>query len=428
VTPVALEYTVRVSQTISHEADVLIIGGGAAGLAAAVFTASLRPEWKVRLLGGGRALGAKLLLSGGGRCNVTHRVVSEADFNGAPRVLVRRVLHAFRVQQTLAFFREIGVDVREESDGRVFAASGHARDVRDALVVAARARGVHLDGAARATAVARQAEALVVRTAQGPTCAAPRVLLATGGRSYPQTGSDGAGYALARALGHAIVAPTPALVPLVLEGSFHRGLSGLSHAAALRVRVSAGRSLRLTGALLWTHFGISGPLALDASRHWLRSRMEGHSDPISLALCPGEEQAALEQRLLATAGTRPRASLVTALSELLPRALAEAVLAELSIPTTRPVSQLPRDDRRRLVHALSDWPLQVRDSRGWAVAEVTAGGVPLEEVDCTTMESRLCPGLYLAGEVLDVDGRVGGFNLQWAWASAHAAAHGLTRL
>jgi predicted Rossmann fold flavoprotein len=405
----------------------LIIGGGAAGLAVAVFTASLQPGWRVQLLGGGPVLGAKLLLSGGGRCNITHRAVSEDDFNGAPQVLVRRVLRAFSVRQTLAFFREIGVGVREEPDGRVMAARERARDVRDALVAAARARGVQLDGAARVAAVAREAEALVVRTAQGATIAAPRVVLATGGRSYPQTGSDGSGYVLARALGHSIVAPTPALVPLVLEGDFHRGLSGVSHSAALRVRVAAGRSRRLTGALLWTHFGISGPLALDASRHWLRSRMGGVSEPISLAFCPGEEPAELDRRLLAIAEARPRVSLATVLTELLPRAIADAVLAELKIPATRAVSQLPRDDRRRLVRALCDWPLHVRESRGWAVAEVTAGGVPLEEVDCATMASRRCRGLYLAGELLDVDGRVGGFNLQWVWSSAHAAAQGLTK-
>jgi len=414
------------SSSTPNESDVVIVGGGAAGLAVACFVAALRPEWRIQLLAGARVLGAKLLLSGGGRCNLTHCAVNEADFNGAPARLVRRVLSAFPVSRTLAFFREIGVVVREERDGRVFPTSERARDVRDALVAAVRARGVHVDSGARVTAIARKAQGFVVETAQAGTCAALRVVVATGGRSYPQTGSDGTGYALVRGLGHAIVTPTPALVPLVLEGTFHRRLSGVSHPAALRVRTSAGRPARLTGALLWTHFGVSGPVVLDGSRHWLRARLEGRSDPISLSFCPDEDEASLERRLLATAAARPRLLVTTALSEQLPRTLVDALLAELQIPGTRPVSQLPRESRRRLVRALCEWPLCVRDSRGWDVAEVTAGGVPLDEIDCATMESRRCTGLYLAGEILDVDGRVGGFNLQWAWSSAFVAARGVT--
>ncbi len=179
---------------------------------------------------------------------------------------------------------------------------------------------------------------------------------------------------------------------------------------------------RVEGSLLWTHFGASGPAVLDASRFWCRARLE-RSEPISVSanLLPGSNDEAVDKRLLSIATERPRRKLESALGSMLPAAVAKAVVGELDLSAEVAIGQLGRDDRRRLGQALVHWPLRVLDSRGYSYAEVTSGGVPLEEIDSATMASRKCPGLYLVGEMLDVDGRIGGFNFQWAWSTGFVA-------
>jgi predicted Rossmann fold flavoprotein len=254
---------------------------------------------------------------------------------------------------------------------------------------------------------------------------ARRVVLATGGQSLPKTGSDGAGYEFARALGHSVVPPVPALAPLVLEPdtgySIHHGLSGISVHGEMSIWIDGTLASRRAGALLWTHFGASGPLVLDASRHWARARLAQRPVRLTLSLYPGERFEQVEARWIAAAANRPRATVRGILAADVPDAVALAVLGVLGIPVERTVTDLTRDDRRRLVHALVEWPLPVVDTRGYNFAEATAGGVDLGEIEPATMASRVCRGLYLVGEVLDVDGRIGGFNFQWAWSSAHLA-------
>jgi predicted Rossmann fold flavoprotein len=415
-----------VSNGEAPPADVFIVGGGAAGLAVAIQAASLRPAWRIVLAGGAPRLGAKLLLSGGGRCNLTHAVVDETDFNGGPPHLVRRVLKAVPVARTLEWFRELGIRTTEEPDGRVFPLSGGARAVRETLAAAVAQRGVQIEAGLRVGAIEREERGFVLRSTQGGAWRARRVVLATGGRSYPQTGSDGSGYGLVGRLGHSIVPTIPALVPLALENPWSPSLSGVSHPAELCVTREGRRLWRGTGALLWTHFGMSGPLVLDASRHILRARQEGAAVGVSVCFSCGRDVGVVERELLAIARAHPKTTLLAVLAGRWPRAVATAVLAALALTPERALSQLNREDRRRVVAALVDWPLTVTGHRGYDVAEVTAGGVPLGEVDCATLASRRCPGLFLAGELLDVDGRMGGFNLQWAWSSALVAARGVT--
>jgi predicted Rossmann fold flavoprotein len=245
--------------------------------------------------------------------------------------------------------------------------------------------------------------------------------------SLPKTGSDGGGYAIARNLGHALVPTTPALVPLVLDGDFHAPLSGVSQDVELTVRAGNARRVRLAGAMLWTHFGVSGPVVLDASRHWHRAHLDGQEVALAASFLPGDDFGAVEGKLLAAASAQPRTHLDNALAAWLPARVAEAMLRQIGIHGRTPLAHLSKDNRRTLVRSLLEWPLAVRDSRGYAHAEVTAGGVPLDEIDPATMASRKCPGLFLAGEILDVDGRIGGFNFQWAWSTAAAAANGLAR-
>jgi hypothetical protein len=255
---------------------------------------------------------------------------------------------------------------------------------------------------------------------------ARRVALATGGLSLPKTGSDGAGYGFAQRLGHTLTPTTPALDPLVLAGEFHTPLAGVTHEAELAVHAAGARPVRRRGSLLWTHFGVSGPVALDVSRFINRARVEGRPVRVALSFLPGQDFAAGERTLLALAAEQPRTALHNALAALLPARLAEALPAEAGVDGQAIMSQLARESRRRLLHALLDWPLPVVETRGYKYAEVTAGGVPLSEID-GAFQSRCCPGLYLVGEILDVDGRIGGFNFQWAWSGAWVLAEGLAR-
>lgn len=408
------------------EADLIVVGAGAAGLATAIFAARRMPGRRVIALDGAEKLGAKILISGGGRCNVTNRQVSPADFWGGSANVVRRVLAAFPPQRTVEFFREIGVELHEEEHGKLFPDSNSAKTVLAALLAEAARRGVDVRTGHRVHSISRAGEAFRVTSRSGDI-EARTVALATGGLSYPKTGSDGAGYALAQRFGHTVVPTTPALAPLVLEGTFHVPLAGVSHEVELTIRSDGRPPVRIRGAMLWTHFGVSGPAALNASRHWHRARLEGRPVSVVANLLPGDDLASTERALLVRAGVQPRAAIRTALHDRLPARVADAMLARLGVPGQVPLAHLSREQRRVLLGGLLEFPLPVRDSRGYAHAEVTAGGVPLGEIDPRTMESRKCPGLFLVGEILDVDGRIGGFNFQWAWSSGYVAAGGVAR-
>jgi predicted Rossmann fold flavoprotein len=410
--------------------DVAIVGAGAAGLASAIFVRGLNPERSVALFDGAKRPGAKILVSGGGRCNVTNTIVSEKDFWGGRATVVRQVLRAFTVDQTRAFFSRIGVALHEEADGKLFPDSNRARDVLDALLREIDTVGVALQADRRVIGIVSDDGGFVISTSRGPATTR-QVVLATGGRSLPKTGSDGLGYAIAESLGHTIVRPTPALAPLVLDDradSLHTKLSGVAQAVELTVWVDGRVSIRLTGSLLWTHFGVSGPVVLNASRHWERASLDHDDVRITLNFFPTSTFDEIDARLITLIADRPRASIATLLSTFLPASVASALITMLGLDAAAASAEVTRPDRRRLAHALVEWTLPVTGTRGYNYAEATAGGVRLAEVDPRTMESRVCPGLYLVGEVLDVDGRIGGFNFQWAWSSAFVAARALAGL
>jgi predicted Rossmann fold flavoprotein len=407
--------------------DVAIVGAGAAGLATSIFTRRLNDARSVVLLDGARKPGAKILVSGGSRCNVTNASVSERDFWGGRPAVVRRVLRAFPVADTVAFFRELGVALHEEADGKLFPDTNRARDVLDALLAEAGRTGVALLAGQRVAGVERLRDAFSVVTAEGDLIAR-RVVLATGGQSLPKSGSDGVGYEIARHLGHTIVATTPALAPLVVsEPSIHSQLSGVSQEVELSVRADRAVVARLTGALLWTHFGVSGPVAMNASRHWLRARLDRRTPSITINFRPGAQFEDVDAALQQLAAASPKTIVRTAVATMVPASVADAILGRLTIDGDLALAHFPRLERRRLSRALVEWELPVVDSRGYNFAEATAGGVTLTEIDPGTMESRRCPGLSCVGEILDVDGRIGGFNFQWAWSSAFVAARALAK-
>ncbi|HEY7508779.1 MAG TPA: NAD(P)/FAD-dependent oxidoreductase [Vicinamibacteria bacterium] len=397
---------------------VAVVGAGAAGLMAAIEAARRGAE--VVALDGARTLGAKILVSGGGRCNVTHHAVDETAFAGSTRPAIRKVLRRFDVEQTVRFFAGLGVTLRREETGKLFPATDRARTVLDALLRAARDAGVGVRHPWRVQAIERVAGGFSLRSAAGETLAAARVVLATGGRSLPKTGSDGHGYVLARALGHTITSRVfPALVPLTLpRGHPLCALAGLSVPARLEVRGGSGRALvRLEGSLLCTHFGLSGPVVLDVSRYWTDARADDAHVELVACWLPDRTPDSLDADLRALGGATVGGLLERWLPERLSRTLCELAAVE---PAQRG-HRLTREQRAALVRTLLAMPLPVTGDRGFDHAEVTAGGVPLSEVQLETMESRRCPGLFLCGEICDVDGRIGGFNFQWAWASGYVA-------
>ncbi len=388
------------------------------------------------LLDGARTPGAKILVSGGSRCNVTNAVVSERDFWGGTPPAIRRVLRAFTVSDTVAFFREIGVNLHEEADGKLFPDTNRARDVLNALLREAEAVGVHVLPGHRVSDVMPQAQDAANSSASGGgfrvvtnrgEVLASAVVLATGGQSLPKSGSDGAGFTLARRLGHTIVPTTPALAPLLVEtaSSIHAAISGVSQPAELGIWIDNAIAMRLTGSLLWTHFGISGPVALNASRHWHRADLEGRPVAVTANFRPGAGFDDVEADWQRRAIANPKTSIQSTLASILPASVAAAILGSLLLDGRTTLAHFGRDDRRRLSRALVEFPLSVRGSRGYTYAEATAGGVALTEIDAGTMASRLCPGLSCVGEILDVDGRIGGFNFQWAWSSGFVAGRAL---
>jgi predicted flavoprotein YhiN len=429
----------------SETFDVAVVGAGAAGLMAAIFAA--RAGARVAALDGAKRIGAKILISGGGRCNVTHDVVTAADFHGS-RNAIAKVLRTFSVADTIRFFEELDVPLKTEEGGKLFPVSDRARDIVDALLRAAKEADVRVLTGARVTEVTRVTEAtrvteVIPSVSEGPVweggarflihappahtdpspslalrvgMTARRVILATGGRSVPKTGSDGSGYALARAFGHTVTPVFPALVPLIVEeGHWVRAISGTSVEAELSVRSESGRVVgRERGSMLFTHFGLSGPAVLDVSRSFIAAQ------PATLVVnfLPGETFESVESAVLAEARRNPHATFASMLRRRLP----DRLVAQLAGDT--PLKRLSKDDRRRAIRGVVECRLPVIRDRGFDYAEVTAGGVPLSEIDVNTMESRLCKGLYLCGEILDVDGKIGGYNFQWAWASGMLAGIG----
>ena len=413
--------------------DVAVIGAGAAGLAASIFAAEAavkgdRPQ-RVVLLDGAKTIGAKILVSGGGRCNVTHEIVAPTDFFGN-RHIIKNVLAAFSVKQTVNWFASLGVELKREETGKLFPVTDKARTVLHALVEQCRKLGVEIQPNHRVGNIERVTDhghGFAIHHSQG-VLQARKVVLATGGRSIPKSGSDGFGYSLARRLGHHVTATVPALVPMVLDDMmFHKDLSGLSHDVELTTVVKGRIVDCRTGSLLWTHFGISGPVVMDVSRFWCLAQEQKEAVAVYGNVLPGQNLEQVREWFMEQMRDNPRRSLVKTLAQRLPQRFAEAVIHHVGCEAHATIAQLPRKDRDHLLATLIKFKFPIERDRGWNYAEVTAGGVPLEEINFQTMASKLVPGLYLIGEILDCDGRIGGFNFQWAWATGFLAGKAVSK-
>ena len=404
-------------------ADAVIIGGGAAGSFCAITAA--RRGLSVIVLEPNEKIGRKLRITGKGRCNVTNNSDIRTVMNHIPdhSRFLYGALTRFSPEDTMQFYEDLGIPLKTERGNRVFPVSDNANDIADALQNELRRLGV--------TIIHEKAVDLI--TEDGRICAVDtsnqrirtnRCVIATGGKSYPKTGSEGSGYRLASKLGHSIVSPLPSLVPLVSDDRCCAELQGLS---LRNIELSAfedDKSIyRERGEMLFSHFGITGPLVLSASAHM---RHFGTAEyKVILDLKPALDEKTLDLRILRDFSKYQNKAIRNALGDLLPKAMIPVILSRIAVPGGKPVHEITKEERKKLVHELKNFTITINGTRPIEEAVVTAGGVSTDEINPRTMESKLVSGLYFAGEIMDLDAYTGGYNLQIAWSTANLAGNSL---
>ncbi len=419
----------RETRTSPDRAELLplvIVGAGAAGLMAAISAGAQRASSLV-LLERTRDGGRKILISGGGRCNVLPSALEPRDYvTGSSPNSLRKLLLAWPLREQRYFFeQELGIPLKVEAEtGKVFPVSDRARDVRDALLRRAREVGteVRFDTTLKELVPpSTPGGAWTLALEGGGRLRARAVILASGGLSVPATGSDGTGLGILERLGHTLTPLYPALTPLLADPPVHAGLAGVSLEVTLTAPGVRGRS-QDRGGFLFTHRGYSGPTVLNLSHLAVRSRSEGRHQPIEVRWTHLAREEWDARLMGETSG-----ELGPLLRRALPQRLADRLLEEGGIAADTPLARLRREDRVRVSTLLGAYPLPWTGDEGYRKAEVTGGGVRLDEVDPRTLESRLHPGLFLCGELLDAFGPIGGYNFVWAWSTGRAAGMGAAK-
>lgn len=398
--------------------DGIVIGGGPAGMFAAI-TASNNGQ-KVLLLEQNDRLGKKLLITGKGRCNVTNFCDSGEVLKNIPRNgrFLYSALDAFPPQRIMDYLEAHGCPLKIERGNRVFPVSDRSQSVLDCLKSELRRSGVTIQTAKVKEVIAAEGKVTAVKTDQ-ETISCGWVILATGGVSYPATGSTGDGYKMAASLGHTIIPPEGSLVPLETAGKDAQDMQGLSlRNVAVKLLNGKGKVLyKDFGELLFTHFGVSGPTVLSASCH-----LKGEGCKLVIDLKPALDEGKLNDRILRDLEQYQNRTMENALTDLLPRSMIPVVLRRCQIDPSLQANSLKKQQRRALVELLKGFSLDITGKRPVAEAIITSGGIKVSEIDPKTMQSKRISGLHFAGEIIDCDAYTGGFNLQIAWATAYAAA------
>ena len=398
--------------------EIIVIGGGAAGMMAAITAA--RAGKSVILLEKNDRLGKKLLITGKGRCNVTNDCTADEVLKNTPRngKFLFSAMAAFPPEQAMRFFEDAGCALKTERGNRVFPTTDRSQTVLDALQRELKKSGVIVKTARVLSIEGNENGVLGVATSAG-FFDAKKVILATGGASYPTTGSTGDGYKFAKALGHTIVEPQGSLVPLETAGFDAPDMQGLAlKNVAVKLLNPKGKAVyKDFGEMLFTHFGISGPTVLSASAHIGK----GDGWKLSIDLKPALEEHKLDDRILRDLELYQNRSMENALTDLLPRSMIPVVLRRIGVDGSLQANSFTKQNRRALVELLKNFTLQITGKRPVSEAIITSGGVKCGEIDPKTMESKKVPGLYFAGEIIDCDAYTGGFNLQIAWATGVAA-------
>ncbi len=397
--------------------DGIVVGGGPAGMFAAI-TAAGRGQ-KVLLLERNERLGKKLLITGKGRCNVTNNCTEEEILRNVPRNgrFLYSAMAGYSPAQVMEFFNAHGCQLKTERGNRVFPVSDRSQSVLECLQNELRRRNVTVRTARVKGILTVEGRACGVQTEEG-VYTSNWVILATGGVSYPATGSTGDGYKMAQALGHTVVEPEGSLVPLETEGTDCQQMQGLSlRNVAVKLVNGKGKVLyKDFGELLFTHFGVSGPTVLSASCH-----LKGEGCKLLIDLKPALDEGKLNERILRDLELYQNRAMENALTDLLPRSMIPVVLQRLEIDPEMQANSLTKQKRRALVELLKAFSIEITGKRPVSEAIITKGGIKTGEIDPKTMESKKVPGLYFAGEIIDCDAYTGGFNLQIAWATAYAA-------
>lgn len=397
--------------------DVIVIGGGPAGMFAAITAAEQGS--RVLLLERNDRLGKKLLITGKGRCNVTNHCTAREVLENTPRNgrFLYSAMESFPPERIMRFLEVHGCPLKTERGNRVFPVSDRSQSVLDCLKQQLRKLHVTVQ-TDRVMQILTDGGAVTGVRTQQQEYHAPCVILATGGVSYPSTGSTGDGYEMAKELGHTVVEPEGSLVPLTAAGQGCPDMQGLSlRNVAVKLLDKKGKVLyKDFGELLFTHFGVSGPTVLSASAH-----LKGEGCKLLIDLKPALDPQKLQERVLRDLSEYRNRTMENALTDLLPRSMIPVVLRKLNIPAALQANSLKKEQRRALVELLKAFPVEITGKRPVAEAIITSGGIQVSEVDPKTMESKKIQGLYFAGEILDCDAYTGGFNLQIAWATAYCA-------
>ena len=400
--------------------QVIIIGGGAAGMVGAI--AARRQGAEVIILERNPRVGKKMLATGNGRCNFTNMNADAGCYSGNNPKFVYSPLAAFSVEDTLAFFEKLGIQHKVEDLGKVYPNSDQASSILDVLLYELEKTGIQVICNTFVTHISGKNGRFLIETEGGNSYKGDRIILAAGGKAMPSSGSDGNGIELATKLGHHATDIFPALVQLMLEGSFFKRIDGVKFVGSAEILVNNKSVAQDSGDILFTNYGISGPPILQISRKAGEALQLQKKPLVRVTIMDGkskEEVKEMVQRRIQLAPAKPvDFSFVGFINKrLIPVMLEEAGIQDRN----KNASELSSAELERLVTILTDWRIPIRGTKSWPSAQVTAGGVDTREINQDTMESKLVEGLYLAGEVVDVDGLCGGYNLQWAWSSGYLA-------
>jgi len=398
---------------------VAVVGGGAAGLTAAITAAAAGA--RVTVLERLDRVGKKILATGNGRCNLSNTDLDIEHYHGSNPRFAHSALNRFDFYRTMSFFESLGIAWKVEEGGKVFPMSDQASSVLDVLRYEVEARGVEVLCEAGVSKITGREGEFTLELAGRGQVKAQRVIIATGGRAAPSLGSDGSGYGLARQLGHSVVEPFPALVQLKLAAGFLKSISGVKFIGTAEIWVDGRPTEQAVGEILFTDYGISGPPILALSRT-ANAHLRGGRVFLKVSLISGMSRDELRPFMTRRLESQSAKSLNFSFVGLINKRLIPVLLKEAGITDPRkPAGQVTSAEKEAIFNILRDWRFEVSGSRAWPSAQVTAGGVDVAQVNQKTMESKLVPGLYMAGELLDIDGDCGGYNLQWAWSSGFVA-------
>ncbi len=399
---------------------IVIIGGGASGLIAAIVAA--RNGGDVTILERTNRVGKKILATGNGRCNLTNTNINIKRYHGNNPKFAYGALNQFDEQQTMDFFEYLGIRCKVEEEGKVYPSSDQASSVLDVMRYELEKLGVKEHCEAEVVKVKKVKDTFNITLTDGTTVTGDKVILATGGKASPKLGSNGSGYQLATSLGHRVNTPFPALVQLKLKAGFLKQIKGVKFIGQASITVDE-KTLRVEGGeILWTDYGISGPPILQLSRTAAEMLEKKKKTWIHVDLFPQFTSEELKEILRLRLAYQPEKPLDFSFVGLINKRMIPTILNEAGIiKITKSSKDVGEGELNNIIHILKDWKIEITDTQSWDNAQVTAGGVDVKEIEPKSMESKLVEGLYIVGEVLDIDGDCGGFNLQWAWSSGYIA-------